>query len=95
MKNNFIIGLVLYYIPVVHLLKKLFTKLKVEPSIMYLLAIYISKLAVEYAYVSYYERVDAYIVAIILGCTLIARKNVIDISDVTKRARKGYYGIHS
>lgn len=90
-----IIGLVLYYIPVVYLLKKLFTKLKVEPSIMYLLAIYISKLAVEYAYVSYYERVDAYIVAIILGCTLIARKNVIDISDVTKRARKGYYGIHS
>lgn len=70
-----IIGLVLYYIPMVYLLKKLFKKTKVDRAIPYLLALFIAKLAVEYAYVSYYERVDAYIVAVILGCVLICKKS--------------------
>ena len=70
-----IIGFVLYYIPVAHLLKKLFGKTKVDKCIPYLIALLVSKLAVEYAYVSYYERVDAYIVAVILGCVLICKKS--------------------
>ncbi len=70
-----IIGLVLYYIPMVYLLKKLFKKRTVDKCVPYLLALFISKLAVEYAYVSYYERVDAYIVAVILGCVLICKKS--------------------
>lgn len=69
-----IIGFVLYYIPMVYLLKRLFKKIKIDTSITYLLALFISKLAVEYAYVSYYERADAYIVAVILGCVLICKK---------------------
>ncbi len=67
-----IIGFVLYYIPVLYLLKKLFSGIRVNVCIPYLLAILISKLAIEYAYVSYYNRVDAYIIAIMLGCVLIA-----------------------
>lgn len=70
-----IIGFVLYYIPIISLLKKLFRSLQDDPSILYLLAILVSKLVVEYAYVSYYERMDIYIVAIILACTLVCGKN--------------------
>lgn len=69
-----IIGFILYYIPMVYLLKKLLKKLRVDTSITYLLALFLSKLAIEYAYVSYCERVDAYIIAIILGCVMICRK---------------------
>lgn len=67
-----IIGFALYYLPVLYLLRKLWKGLRKDPCICYLLAILVSKLAMEYAYVSYYERVDTYIVAIILGCALFA-----------------------
>ena len=69
-----IIGLILYYIPMLYLLKTLFVKIRNSIYIPYLFAILVSNLAVEYARVTYYERVDAYIVAIILGCTLICTK---------------------
>lgn len=69
-----IIGFALYYIPVAYLLKRIVTGLRVHNCAPYLLAILLSKLAMEYAYVSYYERVDAYITAILLGCALIACK---------------------
>lgn len=71
-----IIGFVLYYLPVLHLLGKLLTGLRKHPCIPYLLAIMVSKLSMEYAYVSYYERVDTYIVAIVLGCALVARQDI-------------------
>ena len=67
-----IIGFVLYYIPIAYLLIKLFVKKKSNPCILYLLAFFIAKLAFECVYVSYYERVDTYVVSIILGCTLLA-----------------------
>lgn len=67
-----IIGFALYYLPVLHLLRKLWIGLRKHPCMCYLLAVMVSKLAMEYVYVSYYERVDAYIVAIILGCALFA-----------------------
>lgn len=67
-----IIGFSLYYLPVLYLLGKLLAGLRKDPCVPYLLAMLVSKLAMEYAYVSYYERVDAYIVAVILGCVLIA-----------------------
>ena len=69
-----IIGFVLYYIPMVYLLKKIFKGISKNACMPYLLALFISKLAVEYAYVSYYSRMDAYILAIILGCVLIASR---------------------
>lgn len=70
-----IIGFVLYYLPMLYLLGKLLTGLRKHPCMPYLLAIMVSKLAMEYAYVSYYERVDAYIIAIVLGCALVARQD--------------------
>lgn len=69
-----IIGLVLYYIPMIYLLRNLVVKLKSEPYVLYLFAIFVSNLALEYARVTYYERIDAYIIAIILGCTLMCGK---------------------
>ena len=71
-----IIGFALYYLPVLHLLHKLLTGIRKHPCMPYILAIMVSKLAMEYAYVSYYERVDTYIVAIILGCALVARQDI-------------------
>ena len=70
-----IIGFSLYYLPVLHLLYKLLSGVRKHPSMPYLLAIMVSKLSMEYAYVSYYERVDTYIVAIILGCALAAEND--------------------
>ena len=69
-----IVGFILYYIPVVYLLKRILKGLRGNACVPYLLAILISKLAMEYAYVSYYERVDTYIMAILLGCALTARR---------------------
>lgn len=71
-----IIAFVLYYLPVLQLLGKLLTGLRKDRCISYLLAIMVSKLAMEYAYVSYYERMDTYIVAVILGCALVARQDI-------------------
>ena len=71
-----IIGIILYYLPVVHLLGKLFAGVRKHPCMPYLLAIMVSKLAMEYAYVSYYERVDTYIVAVVLGCAVVACKDM-------------------
>lgn len=66
-----IIALVLYYIGILDLLIKLLRKLRKDICIRYLLAILVSKLSIEYYYVSSYERIDAYILAIVLGCVLI------------------------
>lgn len=70
-----IIGLVLYYFPILSLLQKMIRNLKKDPCMTYLLAILVSKLAVEYAYVSYYDRIDAYIHGILLGCVVVAGRN--------------------
>jgi len=67
-----VIGFVLYYIPVAYLLVKLFRNSRKDAAMPYLLAMVISLLSVEYARVTYYARVDAYITAIILGCALVA-----------------------
>ena len=69
-----IIGLVLYYIPVLYLLIKLTKKIRKNPAMPYLLAMMVSMLAMEYARVTYYVRVDAYITAVILGCALCVGK---------------------
>ena len=63
-----IIGMILYYIPVLSTLKKLLKGIKENVCAIYLLALLVSKLAVEYTHVSYYARMDAYIMAIIVGC---------------------------
>lgn len=68
-----IIGLVLYYIPILYLFIRLLKNMKKNRCVAYLLAILVSKLAVEYAYVSYYDRVDAYLLAVIMGCVLICQ----------------------
>ena len=70
-----IVGIVLYYIPVLHFLKKLIKGLWKHPCMPYLLAILVSKLAVEYAHVAYYMRMDAYIIGVMLGCMLLSYKN--------------------
>ena len=62
-----IVGFVLYYIPMVWILVKLFKQTQKRKYAPYLLAIFVSKLSVEYAYVSYYSRIDSYIVAVIVG----------------------------
>ena len=69
-----IIGLVLYYIPVFYLLVMLFKRVQSNICMPYLLAILISKLAIEFAFVSYYSRMDIYIVAIVLGCIIASDK---------------------
>ena len=69
-----IIGFVLYYIPIIYLMIKLLKSLPNAKHMPYLLAIMVSRLMVEYAYVSYYERLDIYINAIVLGCVLICPK---------------------
>lgn len=71
-----VIGFLLFYLPVLYLLGKLLKDLRKHPCMPYLLAIMISKLAMEYAYVSYYERVDTYIVAVVLGCAIAERKDM-------------------
>lgn len=73
-----IIALILYYIPIIGLLISLYKNINTHSCITYLLAILVSKLAVEYAYVSYYSRIDAYIIAIILGCLLLSKKTSIE-----------------
>ena len=70
-----IIGFILYYTPVLHFLKKLIKGVHKHPCMPYLLAIWISKLAVEYAHVAYYMRMDAYITGVLIGCTLLSYKN--------------------
>ena len=77
-----IIALALYYSGVIHLLIKLLKKLRKDMSVPYLLAIIISKLSIEYYYVSSYERIDAYILAIVLGCMLIAGKNKVNVEEL-------------
>lgn len=69
-----IIGFALYYIPVLYLLVKLLKKLRKDRCISYLLAMVVSMLAMEYARVTYYARVDAYITAVVLGCVLTVGK---------------------
>ena len=73
-----IIGTVLYYVPMIGILVGLIKNLKTHPCITYVLAIFIAKHTIEYAYVSYYERVDAYIIGIILGCLLWCRKKEVE-----------------
>lgn len=70
-----IVGLVLFYIPILSLLKKILKNLKKHVCVRYLFAILVTKLAVEYAYVSYYNRMDAYLLAIILGCAILVQRN--------------------
>lgn len=86
-----IIGLVLYYIPFLSLLIKMIKNARINKMMPFIIAIYISKLSIEYAYVSYYEREDIYIVAILLGVTMYcsekykgSSKNVIDKKTVKK-----------
>lgn len=69
-----IIGFVLYYIPIVYLLKNLIKGISIDLCMPYLLAIFLAKLTVEYAHVAYYSRVDAYIIAVMLGCMLLSYK---------------------
>ncbi|MBR2343774.1 MAG: O-antigen ligase family protein [Clostridia bacterium] len=76
-----IIGFVLYYIPVLWLLISLFRKRKLNKCLPYLLAIVIAKLAIEYSYVSYYVRTDAYIMAVILGCFYVCAKKRKEIRE--------------
>lgn len=66
-----IIGFVLYYIPVAYLLVKLIKRIHKDVCIPYLLAMLISLLSVEYARVTYYARIDAYITGVLLGCAII------------------------
>lgn len=70
-----VIGLLLYYLPIVFLLIGLVKSIRLDNSITYLAAILVSKLTIEYAYVSYYSRVDAYVFAIILGSYLCVKRN--------------------
>ena len=69
-----IIGFTLYYLSILYLLLAIIKKLKVNKAIPYLLIILLSKLIIEYTYVSYYERIDTYIVAILLGVMLSVKK---------------------
>lgn len=62
-----IFAFILYYVPMLLILKNLTRHLRTEPCVVYLLAIFAAKHAIEYAYVSYYSRVDAYLIAVILG----------------------------
>jgi len=64
------IGTTLYYIPMVAILIGLIKNVRTHPCVVYLLAIFVAKHVVEYGYVSYYERIDAYVVAFVLGCLL-------------------------
>ena len=66
-----IIGFALYYLPVLYLLIKLTKNISRNVCVPYLLAMLCSMLAVEYARVTYYARVDAYVTAVILGCVLV------------------------
>lgn len=69
-----IIGLILYYIPILSVLKKMLRSLKKNVCVSYLIAFFVTKLMVEYAYVSYYSRIDAYVVAAVVGCVVVAEK---------------------
>lgn len=81
--NNFIellagggiIGLLLYYIPLIYLLVRLLKKNKLDISMPYLLAILVSRLAMDYARVSYYSRIDSYIISVIVGCLIVLPKS--------------------
>ena len=78
-----IIGTVLYYFPMLLILIGLIKNLKTHPCIVYLLAIFVAKHVVEYGYVSYYSRIDAYVVAFVLGCLLWCKNNKVE-EDVEK-----------
>ena len=66
-----IIGFALYYSGVLYLLIRLLKKCTKNQCALYLLALLVSKLSVEYYYVSSNERLDAYILGIILGCVVL------------------------
>ncbi len=69
-----IIALSLYYLPILFLIFDMLKLLKKEPCMTYLLAILLTRLSVEYAVVSYYSRINAYITAIVLGCVLFCKE---------------------
>ena len=58
----------------IYLLVKLIKMRKQDICVAYLLAIFVAKHAVEYAHVSYYARLDAYVIAIILGCLMAIQR---------------------
>lgn len=69
-----ILAFVLYYLGVVYLLASIIKKARQNKCMQYLLIILLSKLIIEYTYVSYHERIDSYIVAILLGVMLSVKK---------------------
>lgn len=69
-----IVGFTLYYLALIYLLISIVKKIKYNKCVQYLLIILLSKLVIEYTYISYYERIDSYIVAILLGVMLSVKK---------------------
>lgn len=69
-----ILGFSLYYLSILYLLISLIKKVKWDNSIKFLLIILISKLIIEYVYVSCFERIDSYLIAILVGVTLSVKK---------------------
>lgn len=82
-----IIGFAIYYAAVGSVIKRLILSIKKNPCIPYLLAIMVAKMAVEYAYVSYYNRIDAYLLAIIGGGAIVAANGVKGKASVGNHTR--------
>lgn len=70
-----IFALVLYYLPILCLFFALFKQIKNNKIIQYVFTILVVKHIIEYAYVSYYSRIDAYVLAIVLGVYLVVKEN--------------------
>lgn len=70
-----IFALVLYYLPILWLIIKVSKNLKQEKVLKYCFVILVVKHIIEYAYVSYYSRIDAYVLAIVLGVYLVVMEN--------------------
>ncbi len=70
-----IFGFVLYYLPILWLIIKVSKNLKQEKVLKYCFVILVVKHIIEYAYVSYYSRIDAYVLAIVLGIYLVVMEN--------------------
>lgn len=70
-----IFALVLYYLPILWLIIKVSKNLKQEKVLKYCFVILVVKHLIEYAYVSYYSRIDAYVLAIVLGVYLVVMEN--------------------
>ena len=68
-----IFALVLYYLPLLWLLVNILKRAKSNRLLKYMLIIFVVKHLIEYAYVSYYARMDAYIIAVILGVFLVEK----------------------